>query len=341
MTRKINFSDTTTTNKKPDIKTFSSDSVNMLIADEGDEGQRIDNFLLKRLKGVPKSHIYRILRSGEVRVNSKRIPAEYRLHIDDKIRVPPIRVAEKSQTTIHVPSSQRLADRVLFEDDSLLVINKPAGLAVHGGSGISQGVIEQIRVEFPNAKFLELVHRLDKETSGILVLAKKRSALTGLHALIREGKIEKHYFALAVGEWKNKHQTITFPLTKYVTADGERRVFVHKDGLASRTIFTLIENFDGFSLLEADLKTGRTHQIRVHLAHAGFPIAGDEKYGDFSLNKELMKKGLKRMFLHASQIKFKHPLTDTLVAVMAPLPKELEGFLTKLREHGKTSNDEK
>jgi len=309
-----------------------ADAVTFVTVDESSDGQRVDNFLLKHLKGVPKSHIYRILRSGEVRVNSKRIGAEHRLAIGDRVRIPPVRVAEAAVRHVRIPENQRLADRILFEDDALLIIDKPAGLAVHGGSGVSQGAIEQLRAEFPELRFLELAHRLDRETSGVLLLAKKRSALTALHAMMRDGGIDKRYLTLVSGQWNNRRQSIKLSLTKYLTAEGERRVSVDPEGQAAHTIFNLKENFKNFSLLEAELKTGRTHQIRVHLAHTGFPIAGDDKYGDFALNKALAKQGLKRMFLHAHRLVFPHPLSGKSMEVASPMPKELEKVLNGLRE---------
>lgn len=317
--------------KHPSPLPPSADAVTCAVVDESAEDQRIDNFLLRHLKGVPKSHVYRILRSGEVRVNSKRIGAEYRLAVGDRVRIPPIRVATAVRRQIRIPAGQRLAERVLFEDEALLIIDKPAGLAVHGGSGVSLGAIEQLRAEFPEARFLELAHRLDRETSGILLLAKKRSALTGLHALLRDGGMDKRYLALVAGEWKNQRQAVKLSLTKYLTADGERRVSVDREGQLAHTVFTLVEKFAQFSLLEAELKTGRTHQIRVHVAHLGFPIAGDDKYGDFSLNKALARQGIKRMFLHAHKVVFPHPLTGATIAVTAPLPAELETALVRLR----------
>ena len=304
---------------------LGKESVTWMEIDEGGAGQRIDNFLFKHLKGVPKSHIYRILR-GEVRVNKKRIDQTYRLQMGDVLRIPPIRVAEKPQSE-YVPATEF---PVLYEDDALIAINKPAGTAVHGGSGVSFGVIEQLRSARPQAKFLELVHRLDRETSGILLIAKKRSALTGMHEIMREGNSDKRYFALVLGDWHNKRQHVKLPLHKFDTPQGEKRVMVREDGQASHTIFNLQKNWPGYSLLEAELKTGRTHQIRVHLSHLGFPIAGDDKYGDFARNKELMKQGLKRMFLHAHSISFKHPLTEELLTIEAPLAPELQAFLERL-----------
>ncbi len=297
---------------------------------EEEAGQRIDNYLLRVCKGVPKSHIYRILRSGEVRVNKGRIDQLYRLIEGDVVRIPPVRVAEKAEN--NVPAAEF---PVIYEDAHMLVIDKPAGVAVHGGSGVSFGVIEQLRASRPDAKFLELVHRLDRETSGLLLLAKKRSALTSLHEQMRDGLTDKRYLALAVGDWKNKRQHVKLPLHKYTTADGERRVSVQADGMASHTVFTLLRKYDKFALLEAELKTGRTHQIRVHLASSGFPIAGDDKYGDFALNKALQKGdatrgALKRMFLHAHQISFAHPETGKQLTLNAPLAPECERFLVSL-----------
>jgi 23S rRNA pseudouridine955/2504/2580 synthase len=306
---------------------LSKDSVTFLEIDESGEAQRIDNFLFKHLKGVPKSHIYRILR-GEVRVNKKRIDQTYRLQLGDLVRIPPIRVAEKHEVEqAHIPAVEF---PIIYEDDALVVVNKPAGVAVHGGSGVSFGVIEQMRRARPQAKFLELVHRLDRETSGVLLLAKKRSALTAMHEIMREGNSDKRYYTLVLGQWKNVKQHVKLPLHKFDTPQGEKRVMVREDGQASHTIFTLEKSWAEFSLLEAQLKTGRTHQIRVHLSHLGFPIAGDDKYGDFAHNKLLMKQGLKRMFLHAHSISFAHPLTGELLQLTAPLPKELQNFVDKL-----------
>jgi 23S rRNA pseudouridine955/2504/2580 synthase len=308
------------------MKDLSKESVNWAEIGEDSAGQRIDNFLAKFLKGVPKSHIYRILRSGEVRVNKKRVDQTCRLQLGDVVRIPPVRVEEKREPD-YVPAAEF---PVLYEDDALLAIDKPAGVAVHGGSGVSFGVIEQLRSARPQAKFLELVHRLDRETSGILLLAKKRSALTALHEQMREGKTDKRYLTLVLGQWKNAKQHVKLPLHKFTRADGERRVMVSAEGQESHTIFALQQAWAGYSLLEAQLKTGRTHQIRVHLSHLGFPIAGDDKYGDFARNKELAKQGLKRMFLHAHAIAFTHPLTGEAVRLMAPLPKELQRFVDKL-----------
>ncbi|OGS95187.1 MAG: RNA pseudouridine synthase [Gallionellales bacterium RBG_16_56_9] len=297
----------------------------------GDEaGQRIDNFLLRICKGVPKSHVYRVLRSGQVRVNKGRIDQTYRLQIDDMVRIPPLRMAGPEARS--VPGAEF---PILLEDEHLLVIDKPAGVAVHGGSGVNFGVIEQLRAARPQAKFLELVHRLDRDTSGILLLAKKRSALTNLHAQMRDGLTDKRYLVLVFGNWKNQKQHVRLPLFKFSTAEGERRVRVQEGGQVSHTVFNRLASHGEFTLLEAELKTGRTHQIRVHLASSGFAIAGDEKYGDFVLNRSLHKaegarSGFKRMFLHAHQISFTHPESGKSVTLNAPLPIECRRFLSEL-----------
>lgn len=319
------------------MKDLSKDSVTWLEVGEDAEGQRIDNFLLRIAKGVPKSHIYRVLRSGEVRVNKGRVPAEYRLKLGDRLRVPPIRTAER-------PSQAAVPARnfdIAFEDDALIVVDKPSGVAVHGGSGVSFGVIEQLRRARPLAKFLELAHRLDRETSGLLVVAKKRVALTRLHDMFRDGGISKRYFALVKGCWRNEMQHVRLPLHKYLTAEGERRVSVNAEGKAAHSIVRLVARWENFSLVEVELKTGRTHQIRVHLAHLGFPIAGDDKYGDFPLNKALQKTGLGRMFLHAAKLAMPHPLTNATLELESPLPGELRAFVEKLdrnetRTYGQT-----
>jgi 23S rRNA pseudouridine955/2504/2580 synthase len=298
---------------------------------EEEAGQRIDNYLLRVCKGVPKSHIYRILRSGEVRVNKGRIDQLYRLEAGDVVRIPPVRVAERASSQA-VPGAEF---KIVFEDTHLLVIDKPAGVAVHGGSGVSYGVIEQLRAARPDAKFLELVHRLDRETSGLLLLAKKRSALTNLHDQMRDGSTDKRYLTMVHGDWKNPRQHIKLPLHKYTTAEGERRVVVQAGGQEAHTVFNLLRKWDRFALLEAELKTGRTHQIRVHLASSGFPILGDEKYGDFALNRQLQKAdetrgALRRMFLHAYQITFAHPDSGKQMTLKAPLAAECDRFLVSL-----------
>ncbi len=316
-------------------KLVAADQVSMIQVDEGIAGQRIDNFLLRVCKGVPKSHIYRILRSGEVRVNKGRVDAKYRLVSGDVVRVPPVRVAERGAEASPVAPPARFD--VLFEDEYLLIIDKPAGVAVHGGSGIAFGVIEQMREARPLGKFLELVHRLDRETSGVLMLAKKRAALVGLHEQIRENRIDKRYYACVHGSWPSdwgRRRAAKEPLHKYLTADGERRVRVDPEGLASHTVFNLVERWPGYALVEAELKTGRTHQIRVHLAHLGLPIVGDAKYGDFALNKALARAdarpGLKRMFLHAHRLGLTHPVTGEPLTLEAPLPDDCRRFLDQL-----------
>lgn len=317
---------------------ISANAAASVTVDEASEGQRIDNFLAKTLKGVPKSHIYRILRSGEVRVNKGRIDASYKLLIGDIVRVPPIRVSTAEKPVTNAPATSVLESTIVFEDDALLVIDKPAGFAVHGGSGVSRGVIEQLRLERPKAKFLELVHRLDRETSGVLMLAKKRAALVALHEMIRNNQTDKRYLMLVAGEWADKKKRVTLDLQKYVLPNGERRVNVvidkskdkYDEAQHSETIFYLKKAYVGFTLLEAQLVTGRTHQLRVQLAHLGFPIAGDDKYGDFANNKLLQKKGLKRMFLHSAETNLRHPVSGDKLKLLAPLPTELQKFMEKL-----------
>jgi 23S rRNA pseudouridine955/2504/2580 synthase len=311
-------------------KANSGASVRMHTVDEDSAGQRVDNYLAKVLKGVPKSHLYRILRSGEVRVNSKRVDATYRVEIGDRIRIPPIRTAPAQTASGPTRVAPRLESAIIFEDEAMLAINKPAGMAVHGGSGISRGVIEQLRLERPQARLLELVHRLDRETSGVLMVAKKRSALVALHDMMRANRMDKRYVMLVRGRWTERKKRVTLSLQKHVTASGERRVTVEDEGQNSETIFHLRKNLGDFSLLEAQLITGRTHQLRVQLAHLGFPIAGDDKYGDFALNRQLQKQGLKRMFLHSAQTTIRHPLSGEKLVLTAPLPAELERFLQRL-----------
>src|SRR5574343_18081 len=306
-----------------------NNSVTYRTIEEDEAGQRLDNFLIRHCKGVPKSHIYRILRSGEVRVNKKRVDATYRILAGDILRLPPIRVATRVEEAVDEVAKQRVDLPIIFEDDALLVIDKPEGIAVHGGSGVSFGVIEALRRQRPLAKFLELAHRLDRETSGILLVGKKRLALTALHDMFREhgAGADKRYLVMVKGRWMNNTQHVKLPLHKYLTESGERRVSVDPQGKASHTIFRLLARWPGVSLLEAQLKTGRTHQIRVHLAHLGFPILGDEKYGDFSLNKALKRDGLRRMALHAWRMAFRHPLTATPIECIAPLPDSIGNYI--------------
>ena len=319
-------------------------AVQLLTIDEGSAGQRLDNFLLKVLKGVPKTHVYRVIRAGEVRVNKGRAQADTRLALGDLVRVPPVRLPERSsEAQAPVPAREF---PVVYEDDHLIAINKPAGVAVHGGSGVSFGVIEQLRQARPQAKFLELVHRLDKETSGLLLIAKKRSALNALQDQFRDRETGKTYAALVWGAWPKGQTVIDVPLLKFVGADGERWVRAvnssHDPGAehAKRSIslVKLAEALPGFSLVDVTIKTGRTHQIRVHLAQAGHAIAGDPKYGDFEGNKALARgekvPGLRfdRMFLHARRLRFAHPDGGQEIELTAPLPQECESLLRHLRQ---------
>jgi 23S rRNA pseudouridine955/2504/2580 synthase len=313
-------------------------SVTHVVIGEEEEGQRLDNFLIRHCKGVPKSHVYRILRSGEVRVNSGRVDATYRLCAGDNVRIPPIRIAERPQNEVDEVAKERVDLPIIYEDEAMLVIDKPEGIAVHGGSGVSFGVIEALRRQRPQAKFLELAHRLDRETSGVLLVGKKRLALTALHDMFREhgAGADKRYLVLVKGRWMNATQHVKLPLHKYLTEGGERRVSVNPEGKASHTIFRLLARWPDMSLLEAQLKTGRTHQIRVHLAHLGFPILGDEKYGDFSLNRNLKRDGLKRMALHAWRMAFRHPLTATPLECIAPLPESFGSYIATVdRKNGR------
>jgi 23S rRNA pseudouridine955/2504/2580 synthase len=322
---------------------LSKDAASHLAVDEAGAGQRVDNFLLRLLKGVPKSHIYRILRSGEVRVNRKRVGPDARLALGDDLRIPPIRTASGTQA----PSqpARPLVLPILYEDEALIAIDKPPGLAVHGGSGISFGLIEQLRATRPQARFLELVHRLDRDTSGVLLVAKKRAALVALHATLREGAAAKRYLVLVKGRWRDATRRVELPLTKFLTRDSERRVRVehHGGGQAARTVFHRREVWADavppVSLLEAELHTGRTHQIRVHLTHLGFPLAGDDKYGDFTWNRALVKQGLKRMFLHAWRLSLPHPTTAQKLNLESPLPADLAAFVARLdRAHAAAGN---
>ena len=304
--------------------------VQFLTIDSEYAGQRVDNFLFHTLKGVPKSHVYRLIRAGEVRINKKRIQAATRLETGDVLRIPPVRTALlKKPDNIPVPAC---TFPVLYEDDVLLAIDKPAGIAVHGGSGISYGVIEQIRQTRTDLRYLELVHRLDRETSGVLLIAKKRSALVKLHAYFRQHTPQKTYYALGCGIWNKKIRSVKQPLFKFHNAAGEKFVRVdHERGQYAHTVFEVESYFPDFSLLKVILKTGRTHQIRVHMQAEGCPIAGDGKYGLFALNKELTKKGLKRMFLHASSLSLPHPVSGESLTISSALPSELANFLDSLK----------
>lgn len=311
------------------MKGLSKDSASWHEVEAEAAGQRVDNYLTRLLKGVPKSHLYRILRSGEVRINSRRVRPDYRVQGGDRVRLPPLRTARPAAGP-RPASPPPFRIEILREDDVLLAINKPSGVAVHGGSGISRGVIEWLRLERPQERFLELVHRLDRETSGVLLLAKRRSALLALHRQLREGAVQKLYDVVVKGKWREPSRSVKLPLHKYVLASGERRVSVGNGGAPAHTVFRLQRAWKDYCLLEAELKTGRTHQIRVHLAHLGYPIAGDDKYGDFALNKELARQGLKHMFLHARRMVIAHPRTGAKLVVEAPLPPALQSFLSML-----------
>jgi 23S rRNA pseudouridine955/2504/2580 synthase len=310
----------------------AKEAATRLAVDEQSAGQRVDNFLARLLKGVPKSHIYRIVRSGEVRLNGRRVGPDARLAVGDTVRLPPVRTATRDSA---LRRARPLTPPILYEDDSFVAIDKPAGLAVHGGSGVAHGLIESLRAARPDARFLELVHRLDRDTSGVLLVAKRRSALTALHRMLRDGEIDKRYLVLVRGRWRDEKRTVRLPLHKYSTREGERRVRVDDaSGRDAVTTFRRVkvwrEHDPPLALLEAELLTGRTHQIRVHLSHLGFPLAGDEKYGDFAWNRDLARSGLRRMFLHAERLTFSHPSTGEPVHLAAPLPAELSAFLETL-----------
>ena len=325
---------------------ISKDSVSLITVAEHEAGQRLDNYLIKILKGVPKSHIHRIIRAGEVRLNKKRCKPDSRIQTGDLLRIPPVRTAEKQRSSENraqaVPAREFT---IIYEDDVLLVIDKPAGTAVHGGSGVSFGVIEQIRRARPEARYLELVHRLDKDTSGLLMIAKKRNALVKLHEAIRNDHPKKIYLALGVGRLPNDRFHVKLPLFKYTGAQGEKMVRVSEDGQSAHTIFRVLNRFSDdllhqvglshLTLVQATLKTGRTHQIRVHLQSQQCPIAGDERYGDYQANKRLQKLGLKRMFLHAAELHLDHPLTGEKLTLKAPLPQDLAQFVLMLENAGK------
>lgn len=311
---------------------LSKESATALAVGDDATGQRIDNFLLRLLKGVPKSHVYRILRSGEVRLNGRRVGPDARLAAGDRVRVPPIRTAAPQAPRRLPPSA---APPVVYEDDALVVVDKPAGLAVHGGSGIAHGLIETLRATRPDARFLELVHRLDRETSGLLLVAKSRAALTALHDALREGRVAKRYLVLVRGRWRDEKRTVRLALHKFATAGGERRVRVDEaTGKEAVTVFHRRQvwraHVPPLALLEAELLTGRTHQIRVHLTALGFPLAGDDKYGDYAWNRALAKGGLRRMFLHAWRLSLAHPLTGAPLALESPLPDDLADFVAQL-----------
>ena len=316
--------------------------VRLLAVDEDEgAGQRLDNFLARHCRGVPKSHLYRLIRSGQVRVNGRRCQPDDRLGPGDVVRLPPVAAGAPGTPGAAVAAGRPGAGAstapasefpILFEDDQLLAIDKPAGVAVHGGSGVAHGVIERLRAARPQARFLELAHRLDRETSGVLLLGKRRQALLSLHTQLRERLTDKRYLAIVRGKWPLRTKTVQMPLHRFLTAEGERRVRVQAGGMAAVTRITgrrqiELPGFGVFSLVEAKIETGRTHQIRVHLADSGFPIVGDEKYGDFELNKALYKRGYKRMYLHAFMIRISHPTERRELAIQAALPAEFSAFL--------------
>ena len=308
--------------------------VQFVTIDNDEAGQRIDNFLLTRLKGVPKSMIYRIIRKGEVRINSGRIKPEYKIQAGDLIRIPPVRQAEKQQNVISAKLDKvaALSNCILYEDDHLLVLNKPSGMAVHGGSGVNFGVIEALRVLRPEARFLELVHRLDRETSGVLLIAKKRSALRVLHQQLRLKQMQKQYLALVKGQWPSHIKVIQAPLLKNILQSGERIVKVGTDGKYSETHFKIEERFSNATLVKASPITGRTHQIRVHAQYAKHPIACDNRYGDLDFDHQLTITGLKRLFLHASSLILIHPSSEERLTFNAPLDQQLKSCLAILRK---------
>jgi 23S rRNA pseudouridine955/2504/2580 synthase len=313
----------------PDPHESPKPQVSYVEAGEGDDGQRIDNFLIRVIKDAPRSLIYRILRSGEVRVNSKRIGPDYRLVTGDRVRVPPIKTKPRTSEAPSQSLKDFIGEAIIYEDRDLIVVNKPAGVAVHGGSGLSFGVIEALRARHPELRELDLVHRLDRDTSGCLLVAKRRSVLRELHAAMREREMEKRYYALVCGRWPFGTKTIDLPLKTNLKQGGERVVRVHADGQEATTTFKPVKHFAKLAtLLDVDLGTGRTHQIRVHAAHAGHPVAGDEKYGDRECDARLKPFGLKRMFLHAHSLAFDRG--GKPFSISAPLPAELQEVLDQL-----------
>lgn len=312
------------------MKGLRKDSANWVDADERCVGQRIDNLLVRLLKGVPRAHVHRLVRTGQVRVNSRRVDATYRVQAGDRIRVPPVRTASAvEESPARAPMVSSLEQRILFEDEYLLVLDKPAGMAVHGGSGVARGVIEEMRLSRPRLKFLELVHRLDRATSGVLMLAKKRAALVELHASIRSGRVRKEYAVLVLGHMRLGRQHVDAPLEKFLLPGGDRRVKVDAQGQQAQTVITATRHVGAYTLVDAELLTGRTHQIRVHCAYLGHPIAGDDKYGDFAANKRLAREGLRRMFLHAARLGVRHPETGEALTFRSALPVDLAGFLER------------
>ena len=310
--------------------------VRLVEIDAEGAGQRIDNYLLSQLKGVPRSLVYRLLRAGQVRVNKGRSKPHYKLQAGDQVRIPPVSQSERAESPEpRMRDLEMLAGQILYEDSSILVINKPSGMAVHGGSGISYGIIEAFRTLRPKEKFLELVHRLDRETSGCLILARKRSALVRLHEMLRResgDRMDKTYLALVKNTWTGPKQRVNEPLLRNVLKSGERFVRVDETGKPATSVFVARKNYPqaNAGLVEIRLLTGRTHQARVHSAYIDHPIAGDAKYGDRQFNQSMREAGLKRLFLHASRLRFRHPLEDRLLDIEAPLPQDLENVLENL-----------
>ena len=325
------------------LAALAEDRVTFVAVGPDAEGQRLDNFLFRKAKGVPKGHIYRVIRAGEVRVNRSRAKAETKLALGDVVRIPPMRTAKSDAPKGSGPAAPIAAGAlpVLFEDQHLLVVLKPAGMASHGGSGIAHGLIERLRATRPDAPMLELCHRLDKETSGAIIIAKTRKALVRMHDLMKSGGVEKHYRALMKGDWPNERQHVKAPLTRYLLPSGERRVKVDAlEGMNAHSIFTNLGRFGAVTLVDVELKTGRTHQIRVHSAHLGHPLVGDDKYGDFDFNREAVRGALgapfRRMFLHAFRLRFQHPVSGEMLDITAPLPDECAKLLRAL-ETARTS----
>jgi len=307
--------------------------VRLLEVSREEAGQRVDNFLTRHLKGVPRSVIYRILRRGEVRVNSGRIPPRYKLRTGDRVRIPPLRVAAERSPVVLDGRLAELESRIVYENNRLLVLDKPAGVAVHGGSGIRQGIIEGLRALRPDAPYLELVHRLDRETSGCLLIAKRRSALRALHEQLRAGRMQKCYLALVYGRWPGGKRRVTAPLKKNQLQSGERIVRVTADGKPAQTDFRPVSVHDLASLVEVDLHSGRTHQIRVHAAHIGHPLAGDTRYGEDAFNRVMKTLGLRRLFLHAHRLDFTEPADNRTLSISTPLDDGLKAVLDQLEVH--------
>lgn len=315
-----------------DLQEPKRQQVQLVTITDAHEGQRVDNFLLRMLKGVPKSRIYRIVRKGEVRVNKKRIKVDYKLKVGDVLRIPPVVVAPKpAEARLSGGLNDHLEAAVLYEDKSLLVINKPSGLAVHGGSGISLGLIEALRQMRPDARFLELVHRLDRDTSGCVMIAKKRSMLKYLHELLRGDGVDKRYMALVDGRWPSRRKVVSAPLLKNHLQSGERMVRVSPEGKKSITEFSVLERYAKATLVEAKPITGRTHQIRVHAQYVGHALLGDDKYGPIDGNREFRERGLRRLFLHAASLRFQLPESERFLTVEAPLSEDLALLLKRLR----------